>query len=585
MAVKDMDRIQKIALRLLKVKNNTGTAQPSDVGLLIQYFRENKISFIDLYNSRKTGSNGFFGTHEFRKAYDDEQKKHESWKRDFRQIREEWRNLGIEHIFIKSTAQFPYMSDNLDVLVRSENFEKAGKLLCEQGYIELLNVQEPHKKLYRKFSGAKHWAPVHLHERVCWSVPYEDNEHLWKHSVASKEDDIVRYPCQEDAILIHTAHCFLEDHRVKISDLLTIKKNVRSGEVDWEYIISTADRMHWLHALYTGFLILDYLYMKLFDEPLIPAKIVGEAKNYVSRKAWIQRTLKKKIYVDEFCMPFRIPHLWTRVHSSLRVLKDPSFGKKITRYRQLFEHLLDGFIHLKLGVNSHPKMLVVFSGLDGSGKTRHIESLIRAFQTCEIHPLYIWSRAGSSPVIRHLLKLLRLFKPKTDGKKNYSHEEKERVFPRNRMTTWAWRVINSIDLVFYYFFRITLPLIFGRVVIADRYVYDSMVDLEDVSQTMNFQRPAYKWLKSLTPSPDIHFYLDLSPDIIVQRGCSKDRDELLKESRYYKAVITSSEVTVIENSKPFDQVSERIIHTVLDGFYAKYPKKYDGYRMVSLKYK
>jgi len=527
----------------------------------------------------------FFRADESNKEYTNDCEKLENWRNCFIKIKNAWDKVGVDYIFHKSIGQFPYMSDNLDILVRAENFEKAGRILRDIGYVDLRNVQEPHKKFYRKFAGGECWAPIHLHERVCWAVPYENIEHLWKHYVVSEKDEVVHYPCREDAILINTAHCFLEDHLIKIRDLLTIRKSIGKNKINWNYIIKTADEMHWLFALYTGFLIFDYLYMKLFKEYLIPYKIIREAKEHVNNKRWIRKTLERKIFVDKPKMPFKIPHLWTRRHSSLRVLNDPAFGKRFKRYLQIFEHLLDGFIHLKLGIKTHPKMFVAISGLDGSGKTKHSEALQNAFKTCEINPVYIWSRAGSLPITRFVLKFVKYFKSGKYIKIENSLIKEESYLPKNQLTIKLWRMINTIDLILYYFFRFNIPLILGKVVIADRYICDSIIDLEFVGKSNNFDRILYKVLKILTPTPNILFLLDLNPDIILVRGCDEAKVELVNRRKYYKMIMSKTNTIIIDNSNPFDEVSGRILNFTLTKFFAKYPEKYNGYRLVSLKYK
>ena len=93
-------------------------------------------------------------------------------------------------------------SDNLDVLVRSCDFQKAGALLKQLNYVSLRNIQEEHKEFYRKFIGNYVVGPVHLHEKEpVWAVPFDNNTHLWANMLQSDNNKLVYYPGYEDAIL------------------------------------------------------------------------------------------------------------------------------------------------------------------------------------------------------------------------------------------------------------------------------------------------------------------------------------------------------------------------------------------------
>ena len=59
------------------------------------------------------------------------------WKDEFKKVKDIFINNGIEYIFIKTPSFFPYTSGNLDILVREEDFGKAGKLLKDNGFVEL----------------------------------------------------------------------------------------------------------------------------------------------------------------------------------------------------------------------------------------------------------------------------------------------------------------------------------------------------------------------------------------------------------------------------------------------------------------
>jgi len=578
------ERPQEVCISLLRGHlSESFSLSPREAEKAIDFCRRNKISILEL-SRRSCGR--YFDNNPSREAIEravvTESSKHQKWRDSFIKIKNEWQRFGIECLLHKSVGGFPYMSDNLDVLVRETDFSRAGEILVELGYNELRNVQEAHKKLFRKFEGEAEWAPIHLHERVCWGVPFEDNEHLWTHSRVSAEDEHVRYPCPEDVILIQIAHSFLEDHLIRMTEVWSLK-NCLQNEIDWPYVVRTAEEMHWAHALWTGFLIYENLHLRLFGGPLFPATIVERAEAFVREKRWIRSVLRRMFSFGSVKMPFAIPHLWTRYHTSLRVITDRSFGSRWERSSLVVWYLLDGLIHQKWGFNPHPRMFIAFCGADGSGKTRHSEALRKAFRTSGIKARTVWSRAGSLPLTQRLLRIMRkagFVQPQAHRRVDV--EDKRRLKSRMKMTLWM--LTNGLDLVLLTFFRITLPLIFGVVVIADRFIVDFLVDLEATHGTSNFNRPYYRLLKLLVPSPDLVFYLDVHPDAIQLRGCDENPVDLQKSYSLYEKAVQESGFIVIDNSKPFEQAGGEVIHRSLTAFFQKYPEKYDRYRLVSLWY-
>ena len=579
-----MNSIQPYVISLL-LNDPAGCRPIKCFERVVKFLQKNKISLIDVANDTSHEFfNDFLNSSDFKDAYRNEKTHRDNWKEEFQKIKNEWDNQGIDYIFHKSTSQFPYMSDNLDVLVKKSDFEKAGSILVDIGYVNLRNIQEAHKEFYRRFVGDEVVLPIHLHERVCWGVPFEDNEHLWNNYQISEDVQIVHYPDREDCILINLAHSFLEDHRIKIFDLLAIRHCLQNKHVDWGYIISTAKKMKWEHSLYAGLIMFDHIYRQLFDNALIPEKILDESRRYVKSKKWINGKLEK-ILTKEVSMPFVIPHLWTRIHTALREFDDPSFGTKAQRYWQVFGGLFDRFIHLKLGIKNHPPMFIAFSGLDGSGKTRHIETLRSNFLTCDIKTAYLWNRAGSFPFIGLILKIRRLIKSVFVPVSTVSEKSEKNILSQNSLPIMLWRVLNVFEMIIFYFFKIRIPMLLGKVIIADRYVYDSMVDMEYTAKSDDFCRVVYSILKHLTPKPDLPFFLDVNTDSIIKRGGDEIKEELVTKDRYYKKVISEMEAVCVDNNLEFRKASEKISRIALREFFSKYPEKFKGYKVISFRYK
>jgi thymidylate kinase len=577
-----VNRIDKYSVDLIFDKENKIELLKEEYPKVIEKLKKNKISFIELSATNQV-NRSFFECEEFTKAYDAEVIHYNNWKAEFLIIKQKWEKEGIEYLFHKSIGKFPYLSDNLDVLVRQKDFERAGELLIELGYVNLRNIQEAHKEFYRKFDGNRAVCPIHLHERVCWSVPYEDNKHLWENRLVSSDDELVHYPCYDDALLINTAHCFLEDHLIKIYDLLTIKSCMNNVDVNWEYIYKTAEKLSWLQSIHTGFIMFNHLYYKLFQEEMFPKEVIENSWNFINKIGWISKKLKRDILMAEIKTPFRIPHLWTRRHSSERIFNDISFGSKLQRLQIIFSSLLDGFIHNKLQIKPHPPLFVVFSGIDGTGKSSHINIIVENHQTSGIKTNVVWSRAGSLPLISALLKIIHFFR---GGSSKQNNKSKSTVLPKNKLTNYFWRFLNVFEMIYYYFIKIRIPLIFGKSIIADRYIYDSIIDMEIINNSSKYDRFIYKLLAFFTPKPDVVFHLRVEIDEISKRGVDEQIDALkVKELHYNELLSMKKEVIEVDNNKNFNSVNSALTQISLKKLFDKHPDKFEGYKVVSFRYK
>lgn len=112
-----------------------------------------------------------------------------SVRAEYREVKDALDSEGIAGAMIKSVGlapSFPYRSDNLDVLYRPENVERIRAILCNLGYFELKNVEEPHKYLFRKFHAGRSVSAIHLHAHVGWMVSFLDEEALWQRCQVSR---------------------------------------------------------------------------------------------------------------------------------------------------------------------------------------------------------------------------------------------------------------------------------------------------------------------------------------------------------------------------------------------------------------
>lgn len=579
----DKIEVQKIVFSLL-IQSGQVVIQPESYSELCNFIHKNKISFIRI-NKNKHKCPVFIESDIFKSYLIKEENLYRQWVDDFEDVKVAWEKENIDYIFHKSIGQFPYQSDNLDMLVKTSDFKRAGESLRSINYVNLRNIQEAHKEFYRKFDGKIAKGPIHLHERVCWVVPYDNIEHIWENKQQSLTEPSVYYLNPNDALITQAIHCFIEDHVIKAKDLIFIKEIIEDSKLDWDYIITTAKNNYFDHALFTSFIIVEYLHKSIYGNNLFPEKIMRESWEFVQTKSWINRKLKN-ILSSSPILPFYLPHLWSRFHSSIREFIDPSFGSKFRRFYQVFGGLIDRLIHLKLKFHNQPSMHIAFSGMDGSGKSTFIDHLTSNFADCDIKTKVVWHRPGSMGITKLFLNGRRKIAHKACNsiKSTPSTDKKEIKRNKSKIENFLYRLLYFIDMQFYNI-SLRYNLMHGKVVIADRYLLDDMVDIESLNNKPKFDRLSYWLLKKSLPKPKIHYLIYADTKEIRKRSNEEILEDLNLYETLYNEVKQQFNVTIINNSLEFTKVYNALSHNVLNTYFSLFPQKFSGYIVKSYIYK
>jgi thymidylate kinase len=122
-----------------------------------------------------------------------------------------------------------------------------------------------------------------------------------------------------------------------------------------------------------------------------------------------------------------------------------------------------------------PGQLIVFSGLDGAGKSTQIELLREYYQKKGVESVTVWSRGGYTPGFETLKNLVRRISGKKVLPPAGRTGTRERTF-RKKWIRVAWLHVALIDLIWLYAVRFRWWLRSGKIVLADRYLWDTLVD-------------------------------------------------------------------------------------------------------------
>lgn len=174
------------------------------------------------------------------------------------------------------------------------------------------------------------------------------------------------------------------------------------------------------------------------------------------------------------------------------------------------------------------RKLVVLMGLDGSGKSTQANKACEWLEAQGIPAQVVWMRGESyltQPVLKVGKALLRAPKEEKRGGgiesgedyRRYVHS-KQSMF-KSPFLRAIWRTLTIIDL--YITFKLSFRSVSRdtRVVILDRYVYDSLIDIDSAfgSGGAEAVRMLESSLLGLFPEPDMVFLLEIPPEQAMKR--------------------------------------------------------------------
>lgn len=194
-------------------------------------------------------------------------------------------------------------------------------------------------------------------------------------------------------------------------------------------------------------------------------------------------------------------------------------------------------------------MLITFSGLDGAGKSTLIAWLRAALEAKghSIAVLHMNDDVGVYACVRAIRdQVLRLLGRSAPPPRSTAHATPaSRTGARRFRYEWrrvrdalVWSptlrsCIYAIDLLIFALYRLYLEKVRNRVLLMDRYFYDTLVDL-----SKNGPRAVHRLLQGLTPAPDVPVLLHVLPERAFERKSEYSLDYLRRRWIAYQSIFS-----------------------------------------------
>jgi len=547
-----------------------------DAENLLARLRRNKVPL--LYARRLRPALDIWAQPAFQQALTEEHASLSRQRAEFAPVRGALDAAGIRTALIKSAGiapSFPYRSDNVDLLVPPDAEMPAAEALYALGYVELRNIEEPRKFLFKRFAGGAEASAIHLHTQVGWGTGFLVDEWLWERAMPSADDPLVDILCPEDAMLVTLAHAFYEDKEFKIWDIVKARHCVAAVGFDWEYCARQAQERGWLHGLNAILDCVSRVEQKWFDAPRLPARVPGHEQAWAGWEAGYAGRLA----LSEDALPSTVPFVYSKRHYFSKVAQDRRLSPA-QKWDDALRHALAG-VRRKLKVRSQRPMLIALGGADGSGKTTHAEALRDAFGRCDIRSRIVWSRGASSPLTDALIRLGKRVMGSSTSEASETldaWQRRARMWHRPAVRTlWPWAL--ALDLWRQYAVSIGWPLLRGWVVIADRYVADAQAEVAAYLDSVDGGSVpfALRLLQRVSPRPALRFLLDVPPEVAAARKGGEESPQFLGlQIARYRELARQGGWQILDAAQPAEAISSEIVRVSLLRYYRRFRTRING---------
>ncbi len=210
------------------------------------------------------------------------------------------------------------------------------------------------------------------------------------------------------------------------------------------------------------------------------------------------------------------------------------------------------------------RQVIIFSGLDCSGKSTQIDFLNLELSNKNKKNLVFWSRGGYTPGFELIKTIIRFFIGRKLPKPGKS-QKRDRAFS-SPFVRKIWITFALLDLILFYSFYLRLKYLFNYNIICDRYLLDTNIDFQLAFPTENTDRwILWRLLVFTAIKPNLHFVSTVPVAEAITRSKFKFEpfpdtpDTLEKRLKLYKEYLNMDKNLIhIDGTRDINKIKKEI---------------------------
>lgn len=210
---------------------------------------------------------------------------------------------------------------------------------------------------------------------------------------------------------------------------------------------------------------------------------------------------------------------------------------------------------------------ICFTGIDGSGKTTVARKCVENLYLIGYNAKYVYCRYVPILTRPVLIVSKSLFYHKENFFQDYSHysNRKKETAKKYPYLAILYQKLLIFDYKIQIFFKVIVPLTYGKIIICDRYYYDTIVtDLAiDFGYTQNEIIKAFGSFAKC-PEPDLKIFIDV-PEIIAysRKNDIPSIQYLIDRRESYVMIANLKNMITIDGTQSIDKIHNIATELVL----------------------